>query len=383
MTTALVTIAIFLVMISLHEFGHFIVAKLSGIEVKEFAIGMGPAIFKKQGKETLYSIRLLPIGGYCSLEGENDESDNPRAFCNQKLWKRFLVVVAGAVLNLILGLVIFVVIATQSAPFQTNRIASVDERSFMYQAGVMPGDEIVSINGNKINYHRDVTLYKSELNPNEDVEMVVKRNGEKLTFKFRLSPTTTTIIYNEDAPIVKTDMNGTEIVEENVTYADGFVPTAEMMANPTVTTEMNLGFSPENKELSFTSVLGEAYCNTKFVVKLVYKTLGDMITGKAGFEQVSGPVGVVGAVNTAVKSEYSFMQVLSLTALLTINLGVFNLLPIPALDGGRLFFMLIELVRGKPVPPEKEGLVHGIGLILLLVFAAIISAKDIYMLFVS
>ncbi len=332
MLTAIVTIAIFLVMISLHEFGHFAVSKLLGVKVNEFAIGMGPVLFKKQGTETLYSVRLLPIGGYCSLEGEDGESDNPRAFFRQKLWKRFLVVASGAILNILLGFVIFIIVSANSAPFATNRIAYIDENSNMYQSGVMIGDEITEINGKHISFYPDITLAKADLSPNELVKMTVRRDGKKLDFEFKL-------------------------------------------------VENMLGFSPELDGLSLKSVLKQSYFSTKYTVKLVYTALGDIITGKSGLQQLSGPVGVVDAVNTAVKSDYSVMQVLFLTALLTINLGIFNLLPLPALDGGRLFFMLIELLRGKPVPPEKEGIVHGIGLMLLLAFALLISAKDIYMIF--
>ncbi len=378
--TAIVTIVIFLLMISLHELGHFVAAKLSGVEVREFSIGMGPALFKKQGRETLYSVRLLPIGGYCALEGEDGESENPRAFSNQTLWKRFFVVFSGAAVNIILGFIIFVIIASVSAPFLTNRIKSIDTRSAMYQSGVMAGDKIVKLNGKGISFYRDISLYKSELTGTENVEMTVLRDGEKLTFSFPLSEVQSKIVYTEEGAVETNIIDGIAEVKE-YKYKEGFTPTEDIIGKEYTNTSFILGFSPEYRALTPLSLLNEAYCNTKFVVKLVYKSLWDMVTGRAGIEQISGPVGVVDAVNTAVKSDYGLMSVLSLTALLTINLGIFNLLPLPALDGGRLFFMLIELVRGKPVPAEKEGLVHAVGLILLLLLAAVISAKDIYMLF--
>lgn len=380
MLTAVVTAVIFLVMVSIHEFGHFFVAKLCGITVNEYAIGMGPAILKKQIGETLYSLRLLPIGGFCAMEGEDGESDSERAFCNQKIWKRFLVVVAGAVLNVLLGFIIFVIISVQNAPFATNTIESLDERSYMYQAGVMPGDKIVEINGRNISFYRDITLYKSEIDSVEEVEMTVKRDGKKLDFKFSLSELSGNRVYNENSLTETTTMNGITETKEYA-YTEGAQIPPEIIGKEVPVSGMMLGFSPRLEELGFVSLINEAYCNTKFVVKLVYKALWDLVSGKAGIEQVSGPVGIVDAVNTAVHSEVMpWLNVLSLAALLTINLGVFNLLPLPALDGGRILFMLFELVRGKPVPPEKEGLIHGIGLILLLIFAAIISFKDIMML---
>ena len=380
MVTALVTIVIFLVMISLHEFGHFFVAKLCGITVLEYAIGMGPAILKKQRGETLYSVRILPIGGYCKMEGEDGESDEPGAFCNQKIWKRFLVVVAGAVLNVILGFAIFVIIAVSTAPFASNVISSLDERSYMYEAGVMPGDKIIEINGRKISFYRDIELYKSEITSSDTVVMKVKRDGVKLEFEFPLSKLSGIRTYGADGYTEETYMNG---VSETKTYkySEDAVIDESIIGKTETIDSLMLGFSPKIEELSFISAVKEAYFNTKFVVRLVYKALFDLVSGKAGIEQVSGPVGIVDAINTAVNSDYSVLSVLSLAALLTINLGVFNLLPLPALDGGRIFFMIIELIRRKPIPAEKEGLVHAIGLLLLLAFALVISAKDIFMLF--
>ena len=380
MVTALVTIAIFLVMISLHEFGHFFVAKLSGITVLEYAIGMGPAIFKKEAGGTLYSVRILPIGGYCKMEGEDDKSDKPGAFCNQKLWKRFLVVVAGAVLNIVLGFVIFIVFSTQNAPFATNIVDSIDRRSYMAQSGVMPGDRIVEINGRNISFYNDISLYMSEITAAETVDMTVVREGEKLNFSFPMSERTGEIAYSETGMTMTTTMNGITEVEE-YKYAEGAVIDPAIFGTKQAINDVKMGFSPTQEGLGVRSVIKEAYCLTKFVVKLVYKSLWDMVSGKTGLEQVSGPVGIVGAVNEAVNSPYALMQVLWMAALLTINLGVFNLLPIPALDGGRILFMLFELIRGKPVPAEKEGMVHAIGLMLLLGFALIVSAKDIWMLF--
>lgn len=377
MLTVVVTIIIFLVLISLHEFGHFAMAKLSGVSVLEFSIGMGPAVFKKKKGETLYSIRVLPIGGYCKLEGEDEKSDNKRAFGNQKLWKRFLVIAAGAVLNILLGYVIFAVLVGMQDTLPKPRVQSIEERAYIAQTGIEPGDRIVSINGHRINFYQDISYYLSSVSEQEEVEITVKRGDEKLDFSFLPSYEETRIIYEEDGATEITRVNG---VEEQV-YVAYDEETAEIYADKAGTEEESaryiLGFMPAVEEVTFKNVISEAYYYTIFVVKLVCDALGGLVTGSVGIDQLSGPVGVAAAVDTAVKTQYSFQNVLNLVAMLTINLGVFNLLPIPALDGGRILFLLIELIFRKPVPPDKEGLVHTIGMLLLLALAAVILFNDI------
>lgn len=381
MLTAIATIAIFLVMISLHEFGHFIVAKLSGITVLEFSIGMGPAIFKREKGNTLYSVRALPIGGYCKMEGEDTQSEDTGAFCNQKLWKRFLVVVAGAVLNIVLGFVLFVLVAVISKnPYATNVISHVDERSNMYASGIVEGDRIVRINGHGVSFYRDIELYKDDIDSQKPVEMEIVRGGKRMKFSFMMSEEKISDTYFADRCEETTTMNGITQTQ-TLAYREGYVLPEDKIGTTDEYSRMMLGFSPVTKKMGVLSVFQSAYCNTKYVVKLVYKSLWDMLRGKVGIEEISGPIGVVGAVNQAVHSDYGLLSVLSMAALLTINLGIFNLLPIPALDGGRLLFMIIEFVRGKPVSAEREGMVHAIGLLLLLAFALLISVKDALQLF--
>ncbi len=378
--TALVTIIIFLVMISLHEFGHFIVSKAVGVKVHEFAIGMGPAILKFHGKETLYSLRIFPVGGYCKLEGEDEKTEDERAFCNQKWWKRFAVVVAGAVLNVILGFVILFVITMNVGTVRSTVVDTLVENSYLETSGVMPGDRIVAINGKHIGFYPDISLYTEKLTDSTEVEITVKRNGEKLKYRVRPSKETSTTYYEDEYVRMVTDINGTGEQEQTLDYTDK--EAAKDYIGQSFTNERYiLGFTAKEEETHFLNSAVYAWHNTVYVVKLVYNGLWDMVTGKTGIEQVSGPVGIVSAVNTMVHSgKYWVMNVLNLSALLTINLGVFNLLPLPALDGGRILFMLIELVRRKPVPAEKEGLVHAVGLMLLLLFAVVISFKDIIML---
>ncbi len=376
LVTAIVTLVIFLVMITLHELGHFIMAKVVGVSVLEFSIGMGPAIFKRQTEKTLYSLRAFPVGGYCKLEGEDDDSEKEDAFCNQKLWKRFLVVSAGAIFNLVLGFILFTVIVGLTSPFKSNVIEKVDERSYLASSGVLAEDKIIAIDGHKINFFDDIALYTSEFSEDTEFELVVKRGEEKLKFTLKPSVDVTTITYGETSADYSDTINGIK-AEQTVQYEKGDIP--EGYVGETFSqTRYIIGFEPKKEDVTALNILPQAWNYTAYVVKSIYHALGDMITGKTGLDNVAGPVGVAGVVNQAVNSgKDSPVNILFIVAMLTINLGIFNLLPLPALDGGRLFFMLIELLRGKPVPPEKEGMVHAVGLILLLALAVVIFFNDI------
>ncbi len=378
MVTALVSIIMFLVMVSLHEFGHFIVAKLLNFKVDEFSVGMGPAIYKKQKGETQYSVRALPLGGYCKFDGEDDvDNIDPRAFMNQKPWKRLLVLLAGGVFNIILGFMLFLVIVPAVSPVSTNVVDTVVENSYSAEAGLMQGDKIVEINGRHVGFYNDIELYKQSADKDEDITLTVKRGGERMKITFKLSEQYIEQIYGEDGVQVNDTING-YTTGEFVPYSDSVVKNDALVGETQTVTRYIIGFNPVQEDINFFNVWGEALNETKFVVKLVYRSFWQMITGKIGVDEMSGPVGIVSEVNNAVNSgKYSWLNVLNLIALLTINLGIFNLLPIPALDGGRIFFVLIELVRRKPIPPDKEGVVHGIGLMLLLLLILFISFKDI------
>lgn len=375
--TIIVTIIMFLVMVSLHEFGHFIVGKLLNFKILEYSIGFGPALLSKQKGEVQYSLRAIPLGGYCKFEGEDSDSEDPRAFSNQAVWKRILVVAAGGISNVILGFLIFIVVVASTSPMLTNTVDSVVEHSYIEDAGIQPGDKIIKINGKKVNFYDDITLYTSDFSKDTDAVVTVKRNGEKLDFTIRPTEQIITYTYTEDGIEVSDTINGYE-TKELVPYSDenpkGTVEVGEVQS----ATRYIIGFSPAREDITFFNVWGQAWNETRFVVKLVYQSLWGMVTGKIGMDQMSGPVGIVSEVNNAVNSgSRSWLYVINLVALLTINLGVFNLLPIPALDGGRLFFMIIELIRRKPIPPEKEGLVHAIGMLLLFALIIFVSFNDI------
>lgn len=378
MVTAIVTIIMFLVMVSLHEFGHFITARLMNFRILEYAIGFGPAIWKSKKSEIQYSLRIIPFGGYCKFEGEDEKSDDPRAFSNQAVWKRIIVVAAGGIFNVILGFVLFLLIVSQTSPMVTNKVESVVAESYVAESGLMPGDEIIRINGKKVNFYNDITLYAQDFTENTECTVVVKRDGEKKELEFRPTKSKVVYRYKEDGINVSEFINGKEAENTFYKYSDEVKKDEDLVGKDETVERLIIGFVPHQEDVTVFNVWGEAWNQTRFVVKLVYNSLWQMVTGKLGVDQMSGPVGIVKEVNTAVNSgSTSWLYVLNLTALLTINLGVFNLLPIPALDGGRLFFMLIELITRKKIPPEREGLVHGIGFMLLIALVIFISFNDI------
>lgn len=368
----------FLVMVSLHEFGHFITAKLMNFKILEYSIGFGPAIWHSKKSEIQYSLRAIPFGGYCKFEGEDEKSEDKRAFSNQPVWKRMIVVAAGGIFNVILGFVLFLFIVPALSPISTNVIDEVVENSYIEEAGILPGDEVVEINGKHVSFYNDISLYTQDFRAGEECELVVKRDGEKLSFTFRPSESVTEYTYTDEGIEVTSSMNG--VSEETVLYryGEGAERDDSKIGTTETVTRLIIGFRPQQEDINALNIWGEAWNETKFVVKLVYNSLWQMVTGRVGMDQMGGPVGIVSEVNNAVNSgSESWLYVLNLTALLTINLGVFNLLPIPALDGGRLLFMIIELIRRKPIPPEKEGIVHAIGFLLLIALIIAVSFNDI------
>ena len=331
----LFAILFFGIIIALHEFGHFITAKIFGIKVNEFAIGMGPTLLKKVKGETQYSLRLFPVGGFVSLEGEDEDSEDSRAFGNQKAWKRFIVIAAGATLNVILGLVLMGVVLGMDGRISTTVVSDVSQNLEQLGDTVKVGDEITSINGSHVVSARD--LYYQLYRDDDGVfDITLKRNGEKITLK------DIKIQYNAEK---------------------GFCD-----------------FVVGSKKVSVLNIMPGAVKETASMTKLIFLSLADMIRGQYGLKDLSGPIGTIGIVaETAgdAVSSANYSGIIFILAFITVNIGIVNLLPLPALDGGRLFFMLIELVRGKPIPPEKEGMVHAIGLILLLGLTVVISFNDI------
>lgn len=335
--TILCAILIFSVIIFVHEFGHFIMAKAFKVDVLEFAIGMGPAIFKKQGKNTLYSIRAIPMGGFCKMEGEDEDTKTEGCFSTKKPLPKIIVLAAGAFMNVVLGfLIVTIILFSSSAKTGTLPSTVVDEVLPEAPAAefLQPGDKIVKINDSAVHIQRDISFILSSTD-NEEYTVEYIRNGERHTNTF--------------VPLEQTNEDGTK---------------ARL-----------IGFNIAPKKLNLGSLLYEGFFQTAWMVKLVFVSLGMLIGGQAGVNEMSGPVGVVYAMNTVAQT--GWLSLLFFAAFLSVNIGIMNLLPLPALDGGRIVFALFELIFRKPVPPEKEGIVHMIGFLLLIALMIFVTWNDI------
>jgi len=333
----IVAVLLFLVLIIIHEFGHFIAAKLMGVRVNEFAVGFGPKLFSKKWGETKYAFNLIPLGGYCAMEGEDEASGDERAFCNKKPWRRFIIVVMGAVFNLILGLVIVAIILAPQKTFTSTVIAEFEENASSQSTGLAVDDRIIEVDGRRIFSTYDLSYAFTNVKDGK-IDITVLRDGkEKL-----LKNVTFETEEEEGMSFLTVDFK-----------VYGIKKTVGSYINQTVSTAIS-------------------YC------AVIWRSLIDLIGGKYGISAISGPVGVTVAISNAAKQ--SLQNLLPIMALITINLGIFNLLPLPALDGGRLLFILIEMIFRKPVPQKYESAVHAVGFVLLIILMLFVMAKDIWTL---
>lgn len=336
-------ILIFCLIIIIHEMGHFFAAKACGVRVNEFAIGMGPTIFKIQGKETKYALRLFPIGGFVSMEGEDDESDDPRAFIKKPVWQRMIIIVAGAFMNIILGFVVLIIVLSTAEGIPSTTIGGFHDNAVSSES-LQPNDKILKVNGTRIFTYTDINYKmknsKAEIIDNKfTYQFVVERNGEKITL-------------------------------DNVQFA--------AIQNGADTTAYH-DFKVFGIEKTFFNIISTSFANTISVSRIIWMTFIDLITGEYGLNDISGPVGVVKEVGEIARN--NLPDVLSMLVFITINVGVFNLFPIPALDGARFVFLLIELIRRKRIKPEHEGMVHFVGLVLLFGLMIVVTFKDISTIF--
>ncbi len=347
-TVLLIVIAVllFCLIIFIHELGHFLTAKLCGIKVNEFAIGMGPRLLKFGKKETVYSLRAFPIGGFCAMEGEDQSSDNPRAFGNKPVWKRILVVAAGGIMNILLGFVLMFICLVQQPYYPSTTINGFRENSALEEAGVQVGDSFHSIDGYRIYTLQDITFALATCDP-ASVDFVMTRNGEKVTLS--------------DVSL-HSHLDGDRVA---VTY----------------------DFTVQAIPKTFGSLMSQTFSTTVANVRSVWGSLVGIITGRIPINSLAGPVGTASAVSQAASSGLSsgfgaaVNNILLVMIIITVNLGIVNLLPLPALDGGRLVFLIIEGIRRKPINPKYEGWIHAAGFALLIGFMILISIKDIIGLF--
>ncbi len=328
-------------LIFVHELGHYIAARSFNVSIKEFAIGMGPKLISRRSEKTgiVYSLRLLPIGGFVSMVGEDEASDDEGALINKPVWQRMIITAAGAAMNLVLGIILMAVMVMASDKLGSTEIVKFEsEDASSYQSGLEVGDRVVKINDRSTHISYEL-LYEIMHQGSEPIDVTVIRDGERVLVE---------------------DVEFEKITEEGIVFGE-------------------IDFYVRAEEKSFANVIKHGFYQSTASIKLVWDSLIDFISGKYGVDQVSGPVGVTTAIGNAAKQ--STVSLLYLCGIITINLGMFNLIPIPALDGGRLLFQLIELIRRKPVKPEIEGYIHFIGIVILMLFMVFVSFKDIIKLF--
>ena len=340
----ILALIIFSAIVIFHELGHFLLAKWNGIEVIEFSLGMGPRLLSHVWGDTRYSLKLLPIGGSCQMVGEEEASDSAGAFGNKSVWSRIAVVAAGPVFNFILAWVLALIIVGSVG--YDNTMVDIIPDSAAAEAGMEDGDQIISINGSRTWLYREVSLYSS-LHQGQTATVVFERNGEKQT-------------------VVLTPKQS-----DTGAYLYGFSRTVQREKGGALET------------------VGYSCAEIRYWLKATVESLKMLIGGQVGLEEMSGPVGIVSTIGDTYKESrvdgwyYVTMNMIMIAILLSVNLGVMNLLPIPALDGGRLVFLILEAIRGKAIPQEKESMVHFTGFVLLMGLMAVILFSDLHKLFIK
>lgn len=426
----LIAIIIFSAIILFHEFGHFLFAKLNGIGVVEFSLGMGPRLWSVQKGETRYSLKLLPIGGSCAMVGEDtDEEELPGAFNAAPVWGRISVVAAGPIFNFILAFVMAVIIVG-FVGYDPAEVMEVAENSPAAEAGLQTGDIITEYDGYHVDLAKDlyVYMYLNELQDGEEVELKVRRDGQEQVITYvpdsyvryllgfnRSDASSMTVESLIDGMPLQaaglqpgdtiTAINGVKVAngeaydaylkehplsdeEIEITYErDGLDYTAMIVPKEYRTPQLGFSYNLGYSKTSGIQILKYGALEIKYMVRTTILSLKELITGQLGFQNLSGPVGVVDAIGTTYEESKSqgtlmlWMNMLNMAVLLSANLGVMNLLPLPALDGGRLVFLIVEAVRRKPINREIEGRIHLAGLMALMVLMVVVMYNDILKIF--
>lgn len=339
-----ISVLLFGFIVFFHELGHFLLAKAAKIRVNEFAVGMGPKLFGFRRGETQYTLRLLPIGGFCAMEGEDEDSDDERAFGNKPVWRRILVVAAGGVFNMILGFILMLILLAPESVYATTVISQFAENSALEAAGAQVGDRIVEIDGYAIYTDRDLSFAMALADP-KAFSMKVERNGQRVD--------------------LGTFAMGTRILEDG-------------------TEALALDFYVEPEPRTVLGLLRRTGSDTVSMARMVVESLKGLLTGRFGLNEVAGPVGTAQAISQAAGAGLSqgfgqaLMNIVYMMTMITVNLGIINLLPLPALDGGRLLFLIWEGVTRKPVPAKYEGYVHAAGFVLLIGLMVLVTFHDIF-----
>ena len=434
-------ILLFELIIFFHEGGHFITAKKSGVKVNEFALGMGPKLFSFTKGETTYSFRLFPIGGYCAMEGEDQDSDNPRAFNNAKIWKRMIIIIAGAVMNILLGFVLMFIIVAQQPTFASTTVDVFQPNSYTANSGLQEGDQIIKLNNYDIWNYRDfafamgtmkcvevdgdsLNIYKedctneltslylsitddtslsedklisineqfqkncSEINKvttKEDADKALEQGYKDLNKLVGITEyTIPKIEIKETRQRFRTDVtvirDGEQVELKDVDFFTTLNP-------ETNKPEIRWDFFVKPIEKNFSTVITETCSQTVSVARMVWASLAGLVTGQFGFNEVSGPVGITNAITQVAAEglEKSFLDavnnIILVMVIITVNLGIFNMLPFPALDGGRFVLLLIEGIFRKPIPRKIEAAINGAGLAILFLFMILVTFKDIWQIF--
>ena len=410
-------------LILIHELGHFTVAKLCKVKVNEFAIGFGPTIWKKQGKETKYALRLIPLGGFVSMEGEDEQSDNEGSFSKASVPRRMAIVVAGAAVNIIFAVIVYFILVSTSGTYISNEIDTIIDGYAAKEAGLQVGDKIIRINDEEIKSKYDLDEVMDE-NNGEELNIQVQRNDE--TLNFNIKPTevkskVTGIYLDDNAKIITTDKgspaekvgieNNDEILKVNGQDVNGSSDKVIEILNQSKEENVNENGDSENEPIEITVQRGNAevtidlvpdtvstyylgvnmkyaedtfanrcingWMETKVFVFSIFDNLKQLFTGNVGLDQMMGPVGI----SEVVANTNGFREFFEMMALISLSLGVTNLLPIPALDGGKLLILLIEAIRRKPLKQETEMNIQLVGFAILIGIFLMVTYNDILRIF--